>query len=1179
MRVRQLLAKLKSIILIFIIVIAGFFGLLVFEGIIDEIGVDAATIIVDYQGHGDYLRIQDAIKNASSGDTINVWDGIYYEDIIVNKNIDIIGNSSKNTIIIGNSEEATISIASNNVTFKEFKVTNNRFYYKGVGIKIINKKNCIIKNNNCTNNSIGILLENCNNIKIINNTLYSNVGYGVQLYNSDFNNITDNNFINSKLFGFFSYQSKSNSIINNKFISCGIGMFDIDLDIWRSQKISNNMVNNKPLYFIKDLTNVNVLANAGQIFLVNCTNVIISNQNMSNDTIGVVLACSKYCIIKNNNCSIELFNSDYNSIKNNICNTNNYHNIFVYHSKFNFIEDNICYSNHGDGIRIISDSNMVRNNTCLNSHFHSSDTYYSYRGGIRVYGSNNLILNNSCLNNDQGIIIDGPSINNTIKNNICNNNRNYGIFLGNCEASCRSNNNEDFLINEVDHSIYIGNPCFNFITNNNCSNNYIGISLSPVDYGAILSFNIFSWNICMNNQYGYFFESSDNNTLYENNCLNNKYTCSFEKSNSNLIYHNNFISNKNQVKENGNNYWNNSIQEGNYWSDYSGSDNGNNGRIPNDGIGDTNIPHLGVDNYPLMNLRKWSLVPWTPFLYNPKILDNYGSFQLFWSNCFFANESLLQEANDDYFNSPYNIYKVKDFKHILRNKENGTYYYRVKLKNEYGESAWSNIVGITIDWPPDIPKYLKVISYPLGNTLNLSWNANQVDTIEYIIHSNCTGNWSKLVTIKSPNITFNHTGLVDGYIYHYRIQAKDNKGQLSNFSNAVSEKPMDLVPPVPPTRLRVNSTTNNTISLTWNPNIEVDLKGYNLFRSNRSNPSKWGEPIRTIPKGTEEYNDTGLKEKTTYYYVIIAFDEVPNNSSFSNIAYGTTILEPHGLVINNSQDNFSIPEDLIDDSTIKLYDWFKDIYNNPLEFYCEGQNNISATIFQENGTVLLVPKRDWNGCETIIFYANNTYDEVSDDVTITITPINDPPGPAIIITPKENLTIENGTAINFSAICNDPDIIYGDKLTFNWESNLSNEIGFGSNLINISLSPGNHTITLEVSDSLGETSKAIVNITILPELKPCVNDIPNVTEPEIPNNNTNPEKNKGDNNLLIWIIIIIIVIIEIILFMILRKKKSQDIKEKKDNTKEKTQQMSRIKKPQSNDEMKTHDLDIKSSKN
>jgi len=50
-----------------------------------------STIHVYADGSGDYPTIQSAIENASDGDTIIVGDGIYHENLIVNKSVSIVG--------------------------------------------------------------------------------------------------------------------------------------------------------------------------------------------------------------------------------------------------------------------------------------------------------------------------------------------------------------------------------------------------------------------------------------------------------------------------------------------------------------------------------------------------------------------------------------------------------------------------------------------------------------------------------------------------------------------------------------------------------------------------------------------------------------------------------------------------------------------------------------------------------------------------------------------------------------------------------------------------------------------------------------------------------------------------------------------------------------------------------
>ena len=55
------------------------------------------TLYVGGSGPGNYTKIQDAIDNASDGDTVFVYNGTYYENVVINKSIDLIDIGTKLT--------------------------------------------------------------------------------------------------------------------------------------------------------------------------------------------------------------------------------------------------------------------------------------------------------------------------------------------------------------------------------------------------------------------------------------------------------------------------------------------------------------------------------------------------------------------------------------------------------------------------------------------------------------------------------------------------------------------------------------------------------------------------------------------------------------------------------------------------------------------------------------------------------------------------------------------------------------------------------------------------------------------------------------------------------------------------------------------------------------------------
>jgi parallel beta-helix repeat protein len=148
--------------------------------------------------------------------------------------------------------------------------------------------------------------------------------------------------------------------------------------------------------------------------------------------------------------------------------------------------------------------------------------------------------------------------------------------------------------NMVNNMIGIG-AChyfsFNVITKNHIESNNTGIKLSLTS-----EYNNITENIIANSTFGIVLQDDSGHQLVKENTVTNNEYGLFLSSSHNTIYHNNFINNINQVYLEGspNNAWDNGC-EGNYWSNYNGSD------LDGDGIGDTELPWLSLDYYPLMN--------------------------------------------------------------------------------------------------------------------------------------------------------------------------------------------------------------------------------------------------------------------------------------------------------------------------------------------------------------------------------------------------------------------------------------------------------------------------------------------------------------------------------------------------------------------------------------------------
>jgi parallel beta-helix repeat protein len=497
------------------------------------------------------------------GHVIFVESGTYYEHVVVNKSLSLIGENSNSTFIDGGGIDKVVTITANNTRISGFNIRRAGFTPSGSdsGIYLRSSNNIVFNNtitgnddwgiwldsssgnntitrNSITDNRMGCLLYNTQGNNLVGNNITNHVQDGIDLWDT-FNNTIANNIISDNALGIGFDSSYRNNMTGNNITSNSYGItllssfnntlrsnvldnnfhsLEVSMFLYLGNQLSyfiqdidaSNTINGKPVCYWVNRNNEQVALDAGYVALVNCTNIIVKDLNLKNNFQGMVLACTNNSRIQNLNV------------------TNNDHGIYLYRS---------CYN-------IICNSDLSNNQV-----------------GISLESSfeNNIVYNN-VTKAAEGILLSDSSNNNITNNNI-ENNKYRGVFVGGIE----------------------NNIAYNNVTGNKMA----GIGIYSDGKGT-LEKNLVQGNNLINNTCGVQLGDTSGNKCYHNNFVNNTEQASVQVSIGSVSY---------------GNVWDNGYPSGgNYWSGYTGTDLLS-GPLQNetgaDGIGDS---RYDIDHYPLMGM-------------------------------------------------------------------------------------------------------------------------------------------------------------------------------------------------------------------------------------------------------------------------------------------------------------------------------------------------------------------------------------------------------------------------------------------------------------------------------------------------------------------------------------------------------------------------------------------------
>jgi hypothetical protein len=191
--------------------------------------------------------------------------------------------------------------------------------------------------------------------------------------------------------------------------------------------------------------------------------------------------------------------------------------------------------------------------------------------------------------------------------------------------------------------------------------------------------------------------------------------------------------------------------------------------------------------------RRWPPLPYTPVLNAISNADGDGNYTVSWQSALLANTYTLQEDDNASFSSPTTAYGPgSTTSTAISGRSIGTYYYRVKATNNYGDSSWSNVQTVIVR-PPDTPTLNAISNADGDGNYSVSWNAaDRAQT--YTLQEDDNAAFSSPTTVYDGAGTSKSISGKGVGTYYYRVQASNGAGN-SGWSNVAS---VVVTVPLPP---------------------------------------------------------------------------------------------------------------------------------------------------------------------------------------------------------------------------------------------------------------------------------------------------------------------------------------------------------------------------------------------
>jgi parallel beta-helix repeat protein len=410
MKGKLLFLVCASIILLFVL----------FEGCSVRSVRATRTWIVDKDYRGDFNDIQDAINAANPGDIIEVSSGIFYEHLVVNKSVALIGENSSASLIDGNRTGTVVTVKADSVWISGFTIQKSGEYLRGIfldgstnstiqdniivdnyhGVWLNNSEKTLISDNLIQNNMWGIYSQDSRYNLVEHNMFSDNYRRSIHLDFSDNNTVAENN-VTTSLEAIYLEYSSNNSLRNNNLTDnmYDFGVLGKEFPHYIQDIDSSNIVDGKPIIYWVNQHDRQVPTDVSYVAVVNSTGITVENLNLSHHQEGLLFAYTtnstiENVYISNARCGFRLISCASLRVSGNTL-EGNAKGIRLDYSVNMTINSNIIMDNH-EGIFLDHSSNNI---------FSGNMVADNIRGIFVYYATDNIIYHNNFVKNEKQVFI------------------------------------------------------------------------------------------------------------------------------------------------------------------------------------------------------------------------------------------------------------------------------------------------------------------------------------------------------------------------------------------------------------------------------------------------------------------------------------------------------------------------------------------------------------------------------------------------------------------------------------------------------------------------------------------------------------------------------------------------------------------------------------------------------